>query len=168
MRFSRLLLLSLIILALLQVAYYGPRLPDRMATHFDGAGAADGWSSRTEFTVMSLAMALGMGLIFLGTTAWLDRIPNAWINLPHKEYWLAPERRTATLDAFAREMEWLGAATLVLLLGITQLTIEANLTGSGSLGNGFWLLFGSYMLYVVIWVVLLLRRTYAPVPRHDV
>ena len=167
MRPSRLMLLLLILLAFWQMSHYEPLLPDRMATHFDGAGAADGWSSRSEFLRTNLVMVAGFGLLFVGITALIHRVPDAHINLPNKEYWLTPERRAATLDWIGRQMEWCGAATLALLLGMTQLTIRANLTGSGTLGGAFWLFFGGYMLYMGVWLVARIRRAYMRVPRQE-
>lgn len=167
MRPSRLMILLLTLLAFWQMSHYEPLLPEQMATHFDGAGAADGWSSRGEFLLTNLVMVAGFGLLFAGITTLIQRVPNAYINLPNKEYWLAPERRAATLEWISRQMEWFGAATLALLLGMTQLTIRANLTGSGTLGSAFWLLFGGYMLYMTAWLVALIRKSYARVPRQE-
>ncbi len=162
MRFPRLLILLLIGLAFLQASYFAPLLPERVASHFDAAGRADGWSSRNGFLTLNLAFVVGMGALFLGLTALLNRIPNDWINLPHKDYWLAPERRAATFNTINGQMEWLAAATIALLLGITQLTIEANLDAGPNLpGDAFWLLFGGYMAFCVIWLVRLLRTWYA-------
>lgn len=165
MRISRLAILLLLVLAFLQYVYFAPLLPERVASHFDAAGQADGWSSKTEFFAANLAFVAGMALLFLGVTTWLARIPPAWINLPHKDYWLAPERRAATMETIQRQMEWLAAATVALLLGIAQLTIQANLNTNGArLGYGSWLLLGSYMAYFVVWLVWMLRKWYTRPP----
>lgn len=168
MRFSRLLIFLFIGLAFLQASHYAPLLPERVASHFDAAGRADGWSSRSGFLNLNMVFVAGMGALFLGVTALINKTPKDAINLPNKDYWLAPERRAATLNTINSQMEWLAAATLALLLGITQLTIEANLAASAALPAGaFWLLFGSYIFFFVIWLVLLLRTWYARPPRED-
>ena len=41
------------------------------------------------------------------------RNPNAVINLPHRDYWLAPERRPATFEFIRRQMMRFGTAMLV-------------------------------------------------------
>ncbi len=168
MRFSRVLILLLVGLALLQAAHYAPLLPERVATHFDEAGQANGWSSKTEFLVLNLAMSAGMALLFLGISLLMARIPPALINLPNKDYWLADERRATTMDYIRRQMEWLGAATLALLLGINQLTIQTNLDSAGAMpGGAFWLLFGSFMVFFAVWMASFLRKLYVKVPRGD-
>ncbi len=49
MRFSRVLILLLIVPAFYQYAYFAPLLPERIASHFDAVSQADGWSSKAEF-----------------------------------------------------------------------------------------------------------------------
>jgi uncharacterized membrane protein len=153
MRPSRAIIILLIALALLQAAHYAPLLPDPVASRFDSAGQPNDWMSRRAFVTLNLVMFLGMAALFLGLPPLLRKIPNEWINMPRKDYWLAPERRDATLDTIARWMEWLGAATLALLLGITQLTIEANLSGGQQLDNTAWVITAIYIVVMGAWVI---------------
>ena len=51
MAVARFLLLFVVFLAVLQVVLFYGDLPDVMATHFDGAGSANDWSSKTSFFV---------------------------------------------------------------------------------------------------------------------
>ena len=165
MRFSQALILLLLVLAFLQYTYFAPLLPEQIASHFDAAGRADGWSPKGDFFALNLAFVVGMALLFLGLAAWLAKIPNEWISLPHKDYWLAPERRAATLETLQQQMEWLAATTVALLLGITQLTIQANLDGGDAWPrDAFWLLFGGYMVCFIVWLITLLRKWYAKPP----
>ena len=57
------------------------------------------------------------------------------------------------MDLLEGQMEWLGAATLALFIGITQLTILAALSGAPLDSRAFWLLFAPYMLYMLIWTI---------------
>ena len=165
MRFSRILIVLFLLLAFWQAAHYAPLLPEQIASHFDAAGRADGWSAKGDFFAFNLVFVVGMALLFLGLTAWLARVPNEWISLPHKDYWLAPERRAATLATLQQQMEWLAAATVALMVGITQLTIQANLDGGDAWPQDtFWLLFGSYLFAFMAWLVALLRKWYARPP----
>ena len=75
------------------LVWLGVSLPDRVPMHFDGAGDADSWGSRTE----ALVLWTVLGVALLGGGALLARHATGgdgtWLNLPHKDYWLAPERR---------------------------------------------------------------------------
>ncbi len=165
MNAPRFFILLLVVLALLQAVHYAPLLPEQVATHFNAAGQPDGWSSGSEYLVTNLLLCGGMAALFLLLTGVMKKLPNEWINMPHKDYWLAPERRDATLSALQKQMEWLGAATLTLLVGITQLTIEANLSSRPLDNQIFWLLFGSYMIYAIVWAVRLVRGFKLPAQR---
>jgi len=119
MRFSQVLTVLLLVLAFLQYTWFAPQLPEQIASHFDAAGRADGWSSKGDFFALNLAFVVGMALLFLGLTAWL-----------------APERRAATLETLQQQMEWLAAATMALMVSITQLTIQVNLAGGRRVAAG--------------------------------
>ena len=142
----------------LQLVNYFPRLPERMATHFDAAGNANGWMSKRGFFQFQFAMLGIMGLAFGLLPRWLDRIPNALINLPHKAYWLAPERRAASLADLARQMANLSALVLALLVIVGELTLRANLRATPRLGAEVWWLLGGYSVLMVVWIVRLCRR----------
>ena len=46
---SRVVFAVLLVVALALLAVYYPQLPERMASHFNGAGRANGWSSKAFF-----------------------------------------------------------------------------------------------------------------------
>lgn len=166
MRPSRAAILLLVALALLQAAYFGPQLPDPVASHFNSAGEPNDWMARGAFIAFNLAMLIGMAALFLALPPLISKVPNEWINMPNKDYWLAPGHRESTLDTMARWMEWLGAATLALLLAITQLTIEANLSGGQQLDDTVWNLTAGYLVVMAIWVVGFLRWALKKPPKQ--
>jgi len=164
METSRLLLWLLLALAVIQALVYYPQLPDVVASHFDAAGNADGWMSKEAFFAVDLGTVALTALLFLTLprVRWPDRL----INLPHKDYWLAPERREETFRTFQRQMLVFGCATLAFLLLVMQWAIEANLDGSQTLAPGpIWWLLGAYGLFTVVWLVRLLRHFYR-IPRE--
>ena len=61
MTVSRLLLIALLGLIAAQCGFYGPQMPSTMASHFDGHGEPNGWSSRAAFFGLGLILALGRG-----------------------------------------------------------------------------------------------------------
>jgi len=132
------------------------RLPERMATHFDFAGRANGFESKTTFVWTSLVLSLLMFVLFAALPALMARLPTKLVNLPHKDYWLAPARRAETLARLCPMFDWLGAATLGLLVGVFELTIRANLNRS-TLGFQIWILLAAYHLFVLLWIVSYLR-----------
>jgi hypothetical protein len=67
------------------------------------------------------------------------------------------------MSAFQMWGDWLGAATLALLIGMTQLTIRANLTAE-PLGSASLVLLGAYLLFMLAWILWLLRWAYTRPP----
>src|SRR4051812_45558370 len=83
-------------------ARHYPQLPPQVASHFNFAGQPDAWSSKAQFLGMSIAL-LALVVFMLGlisSVAWYA--PAGLINLPNKDYWLAPERETETRSAIVR------------------------------------------------------------------
>jgi uncharacterized membrane protein len=157
MTVSRTVLLLLVVLAIFQYTHFEPLLPDRVASHFGSSGQPNDWTSKGAYMGINLAAIVGFAGLFIGIGALTRQLPAEWINLPHKDYWLAPERRAATLDQFQRQMEWMGAGTVAFYLFVLQLTIEANLQGHALDNRIFWTGFSILMVATAVWVVNLIR-----------
>jgi len=161
-RRPRLVLLALVLLAAIQIFHYYPRLPDVVASHFDGAGAPNGWSTRTLFFAIEAGAVALAGLLALGAP-WLLRVAPRWVNLPHKAHWLGPGRRAATQAYFDAAFAWFGCALVALLIGVMQLAIRANLGGPPRLNASvMWALLAGFAGFMVVWLVAFLRRFRAP------
>ena len=152
-------LLTLALLGVLQAVFYYPQLPDTVASHFGANGEANGWSSKQSFFVIYFfALALVVG-IFLLLPALFRRLPASMINLPNKEYWLAPERKEKTLLFLKDQMNRLGVATLSLLVATVQLAIRANLRPTKQMSvSTMWILLGAYAVYTGRWALSFHRR----------
>lgn len=145
------------------IGYYYPLLPDRMASHFGPDGRADGWMSKLGFSLFYIGMMAFEGGLFAAVSTFLHKIPDSQINLPHKEYWLAPERRAATLNDFGQQMGRFGIAVTLFLMAVIHQVIKTNLRGGDSLGGLFWVLFALFMGLVVVQTAAMLRR-YGRIP----
>ncbi len=140
-------------------------LPAEVASHFVASGAADGWSSRDGFILGYGAVMAFTALIFAGLARLFPRLPSSAFNVPHRDYWLAPERRAATLAAVTASYLQVGTATSLFLVGIMHATVTANrqIVGEPRLPGWFWVLFSVYVVGVLAWAALLVRR-YSRVP----
>jgi len=152
-------------LAVAHAFHYHGQLPETVASHFNAAGKADGWSSRTTFTALYLFTVAIMALCFLLPMGLLPKIPDSMINMPRKDYWLAPERRDATFEVVREYMHWIGTATMLFLIYMFHETIQANLSGTNKLGH-FWWSLGAYTAIITVWCVLFYRH-FLRVPPDD-
>ncbi len=147
-------MLALAIVAVLQTAYYYPQLPNIVASHFDGVGRANDWSSKNTFFLLYLAMIALIFSIFWGLPLLTQHTSTSLINLPNKHYWLAEGRRESTLRFFQQQMGWFGVATLLMAISVMQLAINTNLNATRYLpGRSFWMILAVYFLYVIGWLI---------------
>lgn len=158
MNAARIAFWGLVLLAIGQILYHFPHLPDRMATHFDSAGNADGWQSPAGFAGLYVFVLAMMILSFGLMPLVLGKLPDGLINLPHKDYWLAPERRGETLRALTDQMLWMGAGTMLLILVLMQGVIDTNLAREDRLPGSSTTLMVLYLAGVAIWLIHLFRR----------
>lgn len=141
------------LLQLVFIAMAAPWLPEQV-------GDPGKTMSRSGFVALMLAMSVYLPWQCTEGVVWLvRRLPPALINLPNKDYWLAPERREATLRLLGDHMRWLG---LMLLLLFSGLYCQALLTGQPTwpqVPPDGWLL-GAGLLAVafLVWIVALKVR----------
>lgn len=99
-------------------------------------------------------MVLLVVVFFAGAGLVFRAIPARRFNLPHRDDWLAPERRASTIAFMTRQMEWFVVATLVLLALVVWMAMEANLTPDPTLdASTMWWLLGVYLIFTTAWLV---------------
>ena len=141
---------ALVALALVQTVYFYPQTPALVASHFDGAGQADGWSSRGGFFGLYLLMVALLVAVFFYAPRWSQR---RGLKVPDAEYWLAPERIEQTRAWFRRQMLVSGIVHLLLAIGVFQLAIDANLNGPRRISSGVFMLLGAYFVFLAGWLI---------------
>ncbi len=150
---------TIVLLHAAQTIYYYPRLPLVVAQHFGAEGQPNGWVSRDFFFTFSWVLLLGLSAVFMLTPRLLRRIPVSLINLPHREYWLAPERKDESLRFVEIELQWMGVLTVAFIVLVLHLAIRANLNAMHRLENGpFLALLAGFVLATLLWIVQLYRR----------
>ena len=126
-RIPRFLYAFLFLACLLMKAYYYPQMPQRMASHFAADGSANGWQSRDAFFVLMLLVTSTSAIVGFLAPRQIAAKANARINLPHRDYWLAPERREQTMGYISAMMAWFACGILFVLISGTFLALRANL-----------------------------------------
>ena len=118
MRFGRLFFIIVIMICGVELVRLWNIAPAEMAAHFDVQGNPDRFVLKPEFfwfqaqtLLVVLAVSILPQILFLV-------LPVQFINMPNREYWLAPERRDRTISRLSS----FGA----LLFGIILLAIQAG------------------------------------------
>jgi uncharacterized membrane protein len=135
-------------------------LPPRIATHFDLYGQPNGWMSRDQLTTFILGFGILLPAFVVAVMAATGWIPVSFVNLPHRDYWLAPERRQATASRLLHFGLWFASANVLFITGLQWLIVQANLPGAGQhlSGLGLALVAGGFLLATGIWCTLLIRQ----------
>jgi uncharacterized membrane protein len=140
-------------------------LPASVATHFDLQGQPDGWMSRESCVAFTLGLGLVMPAFIVVVMAGASRIPVSFINVPHRDYWLAPKRKQAAVAILQRYSLWFACMNVLFVTGLHWLTVQANQSGLNARhlvphlsGTGLALIAGGFVAGTVVWLVLLLRR----------
>lgn len=101
-------------------------LPATVASHFDTAGRTNAFMSRAAYACVMLALALVIPLAAGVLPELLMRRPGARINLPNRDYWLAPGRRDATIQGLSCRMRIFGVLASAFLGYVHCLVVLAN------------------------------------------
>jgi uncharacterized membrane protein len=142
------------------------RLPLVVASHFDAAGVPNGWSSRSGYA--SLLLAIGV-LIPLSTMVLIRAVTRqgpAGLNIPARDYWTRPENAPEAVRRVRAYIWWLGSIMAGTALVIHLLVLAAHQQEPPRLStSAILLVLGAVVLGIAAWAAgwyWLLRR---PSPR---
>ena len=142
--------------------------PERVAIHFGAGGMADGWATRDMAAVLMLA-STGVPFLFL---RWggslLHRIPERFVSLPFRNYWLStPERRQAVIMLMDGLLAKLGAGVMLLFLVLQVFTLAANRKNPPQLWEaGLLIVLILFLVWVGLWIVDLWKSLTPPSNGH--
>jgi len=157
--------LFFVILAMgvLEFFHYFPLLPKTLASHFSGAGHATCWMTRAQFFITFAAAAIPALAIEFFVPPAIAKTTGNRLNLPNKEYWLAPERRAATFTYLQRFFAWYGCAILLLEVITMDLAIRANFQNPPEISTGpINFAISAFVILSVAAVVAVFRRFSKP------
>jgi len=158
-RLPRLLYFFLLFAGLLMATYYYPQMPQRMASHFAADGHPNGWMLREPFFLILFVVAASSAMVAFFAPWQIAATQNARINLPNRDYWLAPERRDATMRYVAAMMGWFGCALLFVLISGIFLAMQANLAPGGRFNSEAMIaVLVGFLLFLLVWMVRFIRH----------
>jgi uncharacterized membrane protein len=133
--------------------YYYDVLPGRVASRFNFEGEPIAWMPKATFVIFNVVLLLAMPL-FLLSLSWLSmKLPNSMINLPHRDYWLAPERKRQTAASFFVLMLWLTVAVELFLTAIVGLVYRANMGHPNLMRETPFYFLGGFLAVMIVWVL---------------
>jgi uncharacterized membrane protein len=162
-RLPKSIFFALVALGAVQLSFYAPRIPEILGSHFARGGFVNGWQTKAAFFSTELAMIVLATVVAFGIPRIIAAVPVSLINLPHKEYWLAPERRENTLAYIRVWSAWFGCGLLAFLLFVMELAFRANLHTPPQFNNATFvpalLAFVAFDTMLVLRLILHFART---------
>lgn len=137
-------------------------LPARLASHFGVSGEANSFMARDSF-FLSMAFVCGLTISVPAIVRFmLHRMPDKLINLPNRDYWLAPERRDTTIERLHGFLSWLAVVIALLFAWTLELIVRANLSGTGVDMRAFGIGFAAFVASIIYLLARLSRGFQAP------
>ncbi len=146
-RTPMMIMLVLIVVAVVQFAHYYAKLPETLATHFNMAGQPNGWTGRAGFIATMGAIEAFFVIGAFLFTRFAARIPTSALNIPNRDYWMEPARRSDSLKFVWSHILWIETITLAFLIVVAEVVFRSNLTG------GTPALPGDFFYVLVVFVV---------------
>ena len=137
--------------------YYHTQLPPEVPKHFGASGIPTAWTSKTTYLWIQMG-ATGIMVVTFPGLAWLiPKMPDSMINVTHKEYWLAAERRAATRSYIGAQLLSFGSLTLLFLLAVFH---QGNSVSLGRTQHMEYLgvSLSIYLILTAVWCVLMYAR----------
>jgi hypothetical protein len=117
------------------------QLPPVVATHFSRAGDAIGFVSQPVYRAATMILLVLPALLLVVLPRVRLRRPEARINVPNRDYWLAPERRQETVEVIVQRCTLVASLLIVFICYAHWLVVHANREQPPTLSSG-WLLGG--------------------------
>jgi hypothetical protein len=154
-----------LVLAVLYLCFFGyltmsgPRLPARVATHFDAGGHPNGWMSRNDDLLFMGVFGLCFPML-VPAVSYLSRfLPDGLHNIPRQDYWFAPERRAQTMAYLFRQSLWFASMALCFVIGIQASVIRANTAAQAHLSGEFIVALAvGFIIGTALWVKAIFRH----------
>lgn len=158
-RLPKLIFLLLALYAAIHFAAVYPRLPGVVASHFDGRGTPNGWETKRAFLTVFASVTILCVLVGFGLARIIGAIPIQLINLPNKQYWLAPEHRKETLEWLKAYFGWFACGLYVLMIVVYDCAAKSNLHPDHppAVARLVYTLVG-FLAFVIVWLVRMFSR----------
>jgi hypothetical protein len=136
---------------------------DVSATHFDARGHAYPSMSRGVYRGYMTFLVVVVPLLVAGLPVWVSRRWPMLLNIPNRDYWLAPERSAETLASLRARTALLAIAMIALISYVHVLVVRANAGDEPELDQRSLLVgLATFIAFMIGWIASLYRRFRRP------
>jgi uncharacterized membrane protein len=143
---------GVIAFCLAEFAFYYPRLPNHVASHFNTQGQVFERMAKEKFAAVYVGCFTFLLLVLTPMCLIHSRLPKSLIHLPHKEYWFAPNREATTRASVGKRMDWIGVALLLQVALTLRTVLHAQLKPQPKFDGQFiYFLIIAFIVFSIIW-----------------
>jgi len=162
-RLPKLIFVLLVLYAAVHFSNLYPQLPDVVASHFNARGAENGWQTKQAFFSVFIVVSVLPIVVGFGVPRIIAAVPAQLINLPNKQYWLAPEHRAETMAFLDAYFAWFACAIFLIIILTFDYAIQSNLHPENPPNPArMWYVLVGFLLFTLVWVVRMLARFLRP------
>ncbi|MFA6033441.1 MAG: DUF1648 domain-containing protein [Myxococcota bacterium] len=165
MKITSSLQIALVAVAGVQISYFWGLMPPMMASHFGAGGQPNGWMNKESFVAIYVMVLALLNVIPLIGAIIIKKVPRSMINLPNKEYWLAPERIDRTAGMFMSYMEVFSAGITAFMVFVFQLAFRANIEKTAMDSMVMFIAIGALVAFSIAWSIMMILAFRVPKAR---
>jgi len=144
------------------------RLPEVVASHFNGRGVPNGWQTKSAFFTVFVGVSVLAAVVGFGIPRIIISLPVALINLPNKRYWLAPEHLAGTMEFLNQFFAWFGCAVFTVILVTFDYAVQSNLHPDHRPDTRrMWYLLAGFLVFVIVSIARMFLR-FGRLPQQNV
>jgi len=158
-RLPKLIFVLLVLYAVVHFSNNYSQLPAVVASHFNARGMPNGWQTKQAFFVVFAVVSFLIVFVAFGIPRLISALPPQLINLPNKQYWLAPQNLAETRAFLETQFAWFGCAVYVVIILAFDFAIQSNLHPENPPNpNRIWYILGAFLVFVPLWIIRLTLR----------
>jgi len=136
----------------------GMGLPDRVATHFNAAGLANGWMTRGQHIAFMCCFGVGFSAVFIALCSLIRLLPVSAFDGPDPGYWQCLQRRARACCFLRTSSYWMGTMSLIWAALLNFQIFSANLHSPPALQpSSAWMLGMVFIAITAAWIMLVGR-----------
>src|SRR5437879_2682995 len=156
-RLPKLVFVGLAAYAAVHFSSYYSQLPDVVASHFNARGVANGWQTKSAFFAVFVGVSVLAAVIGFGIPRIISAMPPQLINLPNKNYWLAPDHLAETQTFLNNYFAWFGCAVFLIIILTFDYAIQSNLRPASRPDiSRMWYILAGFLAFVAVSTISLL------------
>ena len=158
-RLPKLIFVLLVLYAAVHFSNLYPQLPDVVASHFNARGAANGWQTKQAFFSVFIGVSVLAIVVGFGVPRIIAAVPAQLINLPNKQYWLAPEHLAEAMAFLNAYFAWFACAIFLIIILTFDYATQSNLHPENPPNPArMWYVLVGFLLFTLVWVVRMLAK----------